>query len=235
MVDILIDSREQFKQYFYDELTALGHKCEIGKLDAGDFLLYGKTEEEAIIIERKDDSDFLGSIEGNMDKTNGVWQEGRIWDQCKRMTETGLRRYILIEGNIYSKRLSAYRKKGFKKVRIWGSLDGIRKYNISIHTVKKKAESIEWLSAMITRQKSPKKVYSLRVSAPKKMEPHQKQEYLLQGLPGIGPKASKLILDEYKTPMRAFNLIDEWILLKGIGSTMVKNCKKVLQTSETLK
>lgn len=237
MVDIVIDTREVLKvrQFFFDELTKLGHECEYGKLDAGDFLLYGKEERTAILIERKDDADFLGSLEGKRDPITGVRKEGRIWDQIKRMSETELRRYVLIEGNIYSKKHTVYRKMGWKKVRLWGALDGITKWGVHMHTVKNKNESVEWLAAMIKKQKRPKKEFSLRVSAPREMSLRKKQEYLLQGLPRIGPKASRAILDVYFTPQMALDNIDNWGNVRGIGKKMVANCKEVLNKSETLK
>jgi len=234
MTDIGIDTREQYKEFFCDELTKLGHECDIVKLDAGDFIVYGDTEENAILIERKDDSDFLGSVQGNKDPITGVNQEGRIWDQLKRMSETGLRRYLLIDGNIYSKKLTAYRKKGWDKPRLWAVLDGITKYGMAYHMTKNREESIEWLSMLINKQNKPKKVFSLRVSVPRDMPFPKKQEYLLQGMPGIGPIASESIMDEYLSLDNAFNNIETWSNLKGIGSKTVSDAKQLWYTSRKI-
>jgi len=228
-VDIVVDTREKYKQVFVEALARSGASVIVEKLPVGDFIVNGHTDKDAILVERKTASDFLGSIEGVKDKATGVWREGRIWDQVRRMRETGLRSYILIEGNIYNRKLSTYRRKGFDKHRIWGCLEGLRELGVRIHFVKNKAETVEWLTYLSSRQKRPKKLYSLRVSAPHTMTMEQKQMYLLQGFPGVGPKTSKAILEHYGCLESALRDVRNWSSIRGVGSRTALEAEKLLK------
>jgi len=226
-IDIIVDSREEFSDFFVSKLSEMGLSCRIEKLPAGDFLLFAPEENKSILVERKTASDFLSSIEGKMDKKTRVWIKGRIWDQAKRMVETGLKPYLLIEGNIYSKRNTVYRKKGFEKRRIWGALDGIRSYGISIHFVKNKEETVEWLKYLSDRLGRPKKPFTLRASAPNQLSMEEKQEYLLEGFPSIGPMTAKSILGQYGSLKNALEHLEEWGNIRGIGQKTVRDCLDV--------
>jgi ERCC4-type nuclease len=233
----VIDSREgkAEKKYFMEELTKRGYTCVIKSLGAGDFLLFGKDEESAILIERKDASDFLGSLEDKKDPSSGINKRGRIWDQIKRMNESPCRKkYILIEGNPFSKRLTAYRKKGFSKNRIWGSMFSIEDNGVHIHKTKNPAETVEWLDFLIKRQGRKKKHYALRVSPPNSMTIEKKKQYILQGFPKVGPKGADLMLDEYNGHLLELLMAvvykpENVILIKGISRGIVMNMKEALE------
>jgi len=224
--DIAIDSHEKFKDFFIAELIDKGINPKIESLPVGDFLIFGKTEEDATLIERKTASDFLSSLEGK--KKGKIWVKGRLWDQLKRMKESGVKdRWILLEGSLTS-RLTAYRKKGFTKQRVWGALEGIKNWGTGIQRVKNKDESVEWLIYKIEKKRKPKKEFALRASPHKSMTLREKKLYLLEGLPGIGPKTAKAILREFKTIKKFINKVDDVDRISGIGKTIKKEIMKII-------
>jgi ERCC4-type nuclease len=208
LVDIQITSDEPKAAIFAARLIDEGINPKIEKLDSGDFLVFGKNEKDATLIERKAASDFLGSIEGNRDSL-GIWEKGRIWNQLERMKESGCGELlVLIEGSPFNKQLSAYRKKGFSKSRIWGAMRAIRKFGVGIQMVKDEDEMIEFLTYIAKNKKTPKKEFALRVSAPNKLSLKDKKIYLLEGFPGIGPKTAKEIL-KGQTILEFLNNLDD--------------------------
>jgi len=227
-IDIGIDTREQHSGFFVAQIIDAGYRPKVEKLPAGDFIIYGRDENDSTLIERKDDSDFLSSLEGKKN-SDGTWEKGRLWDQLKRMKETGIKdRWVLIEGNPFSKRLSAYRRKGFNKHRIWGSFIGISKWGTSIIILKNKQETVDFILYLIKKKKNPKKEFTLRSSPPNSMTLREKRLYFLQGLPKIGAKASKEILKYYGSIRKFINGIDELDKLSGIGEKTKREIKKIV-------
>lgn len=225
MVDVVITSDEPKRSFFVARFIEAGLKPKVKKLPTFDFVIYGKTEKDATGIERKTASDFLGSVEGKRIAL-GQYEKGRIWDQLKRMKESGIEdRWILIEGNPYNRRLTSYRKKGFSKIRIWGALRGISRWGCFVERTKDINETAEYIINLVKQKKKPKKEFALRTSPPNSMSPHRKKQYILQGFPAIGPKTSKKILREHKTLMNFFNNIDT---SKAIGAKSKKTIKKIL-------
>jgi len=228
MVDIVIDTREKIKDYFLENLST-SWIVKLDKLDAGDFLIPGVGERDAILIERKDDSDFLKSLQGTKDMTTGLWVQGRLWNQLERMTKSGVGKLrLLIEGNPYRKNLTAYKKGGFFPERLWGTFEGIADWGVPVIMKKNKDETLEWLNFLIKRQNRPKKLYPLRASAKKEMSLRDKKLYLLQGLPKIGPVTSKSIYGEYGTIIDALFDCMHWDKINRIGPSTAKEAYDIL-------
>jgi ERCC4-type nuclease len=224
LTDIQITSDEPKCAMFAAKLIDCGVNPIIQKLPSGDFLIFGKNEKGATLVERKEASDFLHSIEGGKNKL-GVSEKGRIWNQLERMKESGCGELlVVIEGNPFNKQLTAYRKNGFSKARIWGAMRAIRKFGVGIQMVKDEDEFIEYL-AYISREKgTPKKEFSLRVSAPNTLSLRDKKIYLLEGFPGVGPKTAKEIL-KTQSISDFINNIDR---SKAIGSKSKEEIKKIV-------
>lgn len=221
MVDVQITSDEPKAAFFATKFIELGINPKIEKMDTGDYLIFGRTEKGATLIERKEASDFLHSVAGKRNK-NGVNENGRIWNQLERMKESGCAELIVvIEGNPFNKQLTAYRKNGFSKARIWGAMRGIRKFGVGIQMVKDEDEFIEYIAYLVREKSSPKKEFALRVSAPNSLSPKEKKMYLLEGFPGIGPKKAKEILKQY-TIMEFLDNIDNTDIISGNAKAEIK-------------
>jgi len=192
LVDVIIDSREPKAREFQAALLDAGVSSIVEALDAGDFLIYGSKRESAILIERKEASDFLHSITSV--KANNVYKTPRIWNQIKRMQETGLNTYVLIEGDPHNDKNRAYYSNGVSPERIWGSMRGIEAWGVKIHRVNNINDTIQWVIFLAQRMKKPKSTFTLRTSPPNTMTLQEKKRYLIEGFPGIGSKKAKKIV-----------------------------------------
>lgn len=229
-VDVIIDSREKRADYYVSELIKNGIKPKVEMLNTGDILILGKDrEKDSTLCEVKTAKDFLGSLEGKKDK-NGIWEKGRIWDQLKRMKESGVEdRRLIIEGNFTSKRLTVYRRKAFTKERIWGSLHGIKNWDTEIVQLRNPEETVRYITYLANKKKRPKRQFTLRASPNKSMSLKEQKLYLLQGLPGVGASTSKEILKKYKTIKNFINKVDTVDTISGIGKKTKDQIKKVLE------
>lgn len=223
MVDIQITSDEPKGSFYAVKLIDHGVNCRIEKLDTGDFLVFGKDVADSTLIEHKAASDFLGSIEGQKDE-QGVYAKGRIWNQLERMKESGCGELIVaVVGNPFDAQLTAYRKNGFSKNRIWGAMRAIHRYGVNIQMIKNDEEFVEFLAYLSKNKKAPKREFALRVSAPNKLSLKEKKIYLLEGFPGIGPKRAKEILKK-KTIMEFLKGIDK----SDLPEAVIEEIKKIV-------
>ena len=223
MVDIQITTNAPKKNYFVGALIDLGYHPLLKILPVSDFVIFGqKDEEDASIVERKTAADFLNSLEGKKDKASGTWERGRLWDQLKRMKESSVNERILI----ITPRLTAYRKKGFTKNRIWGAYRAISRWGCHIQHTKNIDETIEYLAYLIDQKKKPKKPFALRASPHKSMSLREKRIYLLEGLDNIGPQRSKKLLKQFKSVRNVINASYE-DLAEIVGE---KTAKKIIKT-----
>lgn len=223
MVDIQITSDEPKASHYAVKLIDIEINVKIEKLDAGDFLVFGKDVADSTLVEKKAAADFLGSIEGQKDEL-GVYAKGRIWNQLERMKESGCGELIVaVVGNPFNPQLTAYRKAGFSKNRIWGAMRAIHRYGVNLQMIKDDEEFIEFLAYLSKNKKTPKKEFALRVSAPNKLSLRDKKIYLLEGFPGIGPKRAKEIVKKY-TIMDFLDRIDK----ADLPENVIQEIKKII-------
>lgn len=214
-IDIIIDSREPSGKEFVAGIIDAGYKPKIDFLECGDFLIYGaEKEKDAILIERKSASDFIGSM------------EERIWDQLKRMKESGIdERWVLVEGNPLNSKLTAYKKRGITKTQIWGAERAITNFDTRIMHVKDKDETIEWLVYLIKKQNTPKQPFTLRPSPPKSMTLRERKLYFIEGLPSIGAVTAEKLLNEFHSVER---FIDGFEKSKTLSEKQKKELEKII-------
>jgi len=210
LVDVVIDSREPKAREFQAALLDEGVSSVVEALDAGDFLIYGGKREGAILIERKEAGDFLHSI--TSEKKNGTYKTPRIWNQIKRMQETGLNTYVLIEGDPFNKENRAYFSNGVTTDRIRGSMRGIENWGVKIHRENNTKGTLDWVVFLAKRMKKPKSTFTLRTSPPNTMTLKEKKRYLIEGFPYIGSKKAKKIVNGGKL-INFFKNIDKTTLV----------------------
>ena len=227
-VDVVVDSREKLKPYFIATFLKGGINARIEALPAGDFMIYGDTPENSYLIERKEASDVLGSLEGHKTK-DGVYHPGRIWNQIERMQETGVGKLrLLIEGNPLKASSQRYRKIPITPARVYGAYEGILKFDIKIVWTEDKEQTTEYIKTVIKRMSRKKTKFALRTSAPNSMTLEEKKNFILQGFPKIGANTSKLLVEKYPTLMDLFNDIDNIDKLPGIGVKTKEQIKEIL-------
>ena len=181
MVDVLIDSQEHSKnKVFKRHLDSVGISTSIDALPVGDFMVYSDTEGKAYIFERKSASDFIGST-----------QSGRIFDQLKRLKQANGIPYIILDGSLSYARKYSNISISAVVGQYWSILD---RWKIPVIALPKKNWTSLFLGVVSKSIGKERKPYTLRTSPPHHFTLQQKQEYLLQGLPGIGAKTAEKIL-----------------------------------------
>jgi len=219
MVDIIIDSNEKadVKEYLVSSFIKSGYVPKVESLPAGDFLIYGKTEDDAVLIERKEASDFVSSL-----------KDGRLWEQMAKMKQSKIKdRRVLIEGNPIKSKAMRFGKR-LTPASIYGAYDGIFKWDTKIIWVENRYQMAAYLKNLIKRKDKPKKVFSLRSSPQREMTLQEKREYLIEGLPGIGGSRAKDVLKKFKTIKNFINNVDRVDEIPGIGKKTKKEIKKII-------
>lgn len=194
-VSIIADSRES-RAGIADRLRRMpGVTIEQVELTSGDFIIA-----PGVAVERKAATDFVVSV-----------MEGRIFDQLARMAIEHERSIVLIEGNIYETRSAIAPE----------ALDGALSYIALLSGASLiHSPGIERTPAMLYRmavhlQHGLGYIVPIRAGKPKGPAVAQ---YLLEGLPGVGPKLAQVLLESFGSPRAVFGATREQLMsVKGVG------------------
>jgi Fanconi anemia group M protein len=179
---IHIDYREK-NSLVPSELIRLGLEIEFKELKVGDYLINNT------IIERKTIQDFLSSM---LNK--------RLVKQAQEMQQYE-NRLIILEGieeqELYNDKnleLNANAVRGFL-------LSLTLKYKIPVLFSKDSQDTAKFIN-LIAKKKQVES--SLNVTK-KSLNSSEQMQFILEGFPGIGPKTSKKLLQEFKSLNNIFN------------------------------
>lgn len=169
---IVADSREPDK-----------HPFDTEELPAGDYVVTGP--DSGIIIERKEWTDLVGSL-----------RSGKIYQQLRMCKEQDYRVVLLIEGDrrdaIRYANSSNYELRRFITSLVANSpeieLLYSKDYNETINIVE---DLEEWLGD------DSEHTHSVREA--EKVPFSKRPQYVIEGLPGVGPKTAQLLLEEFET------------------------------------
>lgn len=194
-VTIVADSRETRSGIATKLARIPGVTVEQAELSSGDFLIGG-----GFAVERKAATDFIVSI-----------MEGGLFDQMARMAIEHERVVVLVEGDIYDTRSSIAPE----------ALDGAISYisllsGASLIFSPSLARTPHILHRMALHA-THGLGYEIPLRAGKPKGPAAAQ-YLLEGLPTVGPKAAQALLAHFGSPRGVFSASREQLLsVKGIG------------------
>ncbi len=216
MAKIIVDYRED--KNIVKELYKHDIDVEIKSLVYADFVMQIKDVNDNVKdlgIERKTLNDFLNSI---IDK--------RILTQLIALKENFPLQLLILEGeeNIYAIR-------DFHPNSIRGMLSSIAiDYQIPIIYTKNYRDTAAYLSLISKRLEKPRKNISL-VSKRKPLTLKEQQEYIIEGLPGIGNSLAKALLCKFKSIKNIINAKQE-ILMKidKIGEKKSKVIREVINS-----
>ncbi len=188
---ILVDHRERASGII-KELGKMGFDVETKQLYAADFIVETKDKDGKIHtlgIEKKTQVDFLNSI---MDK--------RLMQQLIKLRENFSIPLLVIEGdqNIYTLR-------NFHPNAIRGMLASIAiDFQVPVIYTKNMRDTASLLKVIAKRLEKPRTHFSLMA---KKKAPtlKEQQEYLIETLPGVGPKLAKDLLKKFKSVNKIMN------------------------------
>ncbi|MBU1129649.1 MAG: hypothetical protein KJ949_03400 [Nanoarchaeota archaeon] len=180
----IIDYREK-NSLVYSELKSLGFDVQFRELKVADYLINN------VAIERKTISDFKSSMINK-----------RLTNQLNELRQYP-NQILLIEGLDEQELYSDDSEIGISANAIRGFLLSILlNYKVPVLFTKNYKDTARFMSVLAKRK--PKES-SLRV----KKKAHNKKEqlqFILEGFPGVGPKTSKKLLENFKTIKEIINL-----------------------------
>jgi len=207
---ILIDNREKKSGIDFD-FKKLNLNYEFCKLDIGDYML-----SENCIVERKTIADFLSSL-----------TDGRLFNQAKNLKDNFDKVLIIVEGD--SSEL--YWSRDISENAIISALLSLKlDYGISVMY----SEDIEFTSIILKNllrreHREKNDILSFRVGK-RFWTIEEEQKYLVEGLPGVGPKLANALLDEFKSPKNIFNASDKDLQkVQKIGKKKAEKIKAILE------
>jgi Fanconi anemia group M protein len=216
MAKIIVDYRED--KNIVKELYKHKIDVEIKSLISADFVMQIKDNNENVKdlgIERKTTNDFLNSI---IDK--------RILTQLISLKENFPLQLLILEGeeNIYAIR-------DFHPNSIRGMLSSIAiDYQIPIIYTKNYRDTGAYLALIAKRLEKPRKNINL-VSKRKPLTLKEQQEYIIEGLPGIGNGLAKALLIKFKSVKNVMNAEEDRLMkVDKIGEKKSKIIKEIIES-----
>jgi Fanconi anemia group M protein len=210
-IDVVVfaDSRES-------DLAELLHKKNIkvnlAPLKTGDFIL-----SEDIGCERKEITDFVNSL-----------LDGRLFDQAKRMRETFVKPFLILEGDYNL----LFIVRNVPSSALFGALASyVLDWGIPILYTKNKEDTAELLVTIAKREQlERKKTISVRGSHKPQTLPDM-QQFFIEGLPQIGPEAAKALLKTLGSPKNIMAAsLDDLKKVENIGDKKAKFIRQILDT-----
>lgn len=184
---IQIDYREK-NSLVPASLKNLGFEIDFKELKIGDYIVKG------IVIERKTIQDFLSSMINK-----------RLIKQLEELQQYE-KKLIIIEG--FDEQWLYYDsiKNGINSNAIRGFLLSINlKHKIPVIFTKNPKDTAKYIKVIANKKETN---ISLNVKK-KTLNKEEQSQFILEGFPGIGPKNSKKLLQEFKTLKNIFNASQE--------------------------
>lgn len=229
---ICVDSNEaSVRQEIVNYFHLSGFDVEIRKLDVCDYVVSDRCG-----VERKDVTDFLSSM-----------KDGRLFKQARDMAEAYEKPILVLEGHMSR----AFKRSRMRPSSVYGALSSLAlEYGLSIIPT----EDVRTTSILLHRlayreqvkEERPLQLRSIR----RDMPPHQRQVFLLSGLPQIGSTLAEELLRHFDTPFRVIEEFNRAEIIvsksgktkrlkgplsevRGVGPIIVENAQKVLTQSFT--
>lgn len=207
MTRLIVDSRES-QSGLVELLAAGGADVCIEELECGDYVLA-----DGMAVERKTAEDFVGSI---MDR--------RLFLQIEMLKRTYAKIYILVEGDLFDTESAIAAESVIGALSFITVLEGIpviSTYNTA-HTA----------ATLLTMQRHALDGLGyevpLRGSKPKSRAPQA--QYLVEGLPSIGPSVAKKLLAHFGSALAIFNATPEQLKgVRGVGPKTIETIREVLE------
>lgn len=174
MTQIIVDSRES-RSGMAPLLAKLGLNIVSQELEVGDYVLA-----EGLGVERKAAVDFIGSI---MDR--------RLFLQAPLMKQAYKRPFIIVEGNLFNTRSAIEPAALMGALSYLSVMEGIS----VLHT--HDPEQTAMLMATMHRHATEGLGYEIALRGGKPKDRGLQAQYLIEGLPGIGPKVAKQLLSHF--------------------------------------
>lgn len=186
---IIVDHREnkgQLLRYLYEKDIQIETKA----LEVGDFIL-----SDECVVELKKVPDFVNSL-----------VDGRLFTQAKELRENFQKPLYIIEGDMRDIfEIRNVHPNAIRAAMISLTLD----YQIPFLFSHDTEETVNLLISLAKREQlDNNKEISLRGSK-RTWSVEEQQQFLVEGLPLVGPKLAKSLLKEFKSPITLLNAAEE--------------------------
>ncbi len=208
---IIIDHREA-RGTLPRKLYDLGLEIDTQTLEIGDFII-----SEDVVVELKNVPDFVNSL-----------VDGRLFSQAKELKENFVKPIYLIEGDLSN--LFEIRNVHPNAIRA-AMISLLLDYQIPFLFSDSEIETANILFSLIKReQKEGNKSVGLRGSK-RVWTLEEKQQFLIEGLPLVGPKLAKSLLREFRSPINILSASEEDMLsVDKLGPKKYKLIRDVLDS-----
>jgi len=206
-VTVTADHREEASGVIAALRALPGVELEVAALPVGDFDLG-----TGFLIERKSAADFIGSI---IDR--------RLFEQVKKLKEHAAQAALVLEGDIYAQR------------RIHANaLIGAISYLVALEGIAVVPTSSQpgtaQMIATMARHHQQGLGYTISDRGMKPKTLSQRQRYLMEGLPGLGPERITALLAHFGSPGSVFAAsVEELASVDGIGPKTAATIVELLQ------
>jgi len=207
---ILIDSRESASNLIL-LLKEKGINVSVVQLDVGDYVI-----DNSIVIERKTTTDFLTSI-----------IDGRLFNQLQAMNANYDKPLLIIEGHPNE----LFSLRNIHPNAIIGALAAITlNFRIPILFSKDINQTAEFIY-VITKRAIEGKTNDIRLRVEKpQFSLAEQQQFVIESLPGIGPRTAKALLKKFGSIKKIFNATEKELMeTENIGEKKAKIIKKLIE------
>jgi DNA excision repair protein ERCC-4 len=174
-IEIIADHREKNSEIPGILRQQEGVCLKWDRLSCGDYKLENK-----LIVERKTAQDFIQSI-----------IDGRLFNQCKRLSSQSYTPFILVEGDLFDPEI----RHNMSQAAIQGALISVSiNWRIPVIFSKDKQNTVEILITCSRQTTTNKPLYRAGYR-PKKLE--SQRLYFLQGIPKVGAELAKRMLEHF--------------------------------------
>jgi len=227
---ISVDSNEASRRRdIVNYFRLSGFDVDVRRLEVCDYVVSDRCG-----IERKDVSDFLGSM-----------KDGRLFKQARDMAEAYEKPVLILEGRMSR----AFKRSRMRPASVYGALSSlVLDYGVSVVPTEDPETTSILLHRMAYREQvRDKRPVQLR-SVKRDMPLHRKQVFLLSGLPQIGSTLAEELLRRFDSPFRVMEeftsaeisvsssgktrrLVGSLSEVRGVGPVIVENAQRLLTGS----
>ncbi len=208
---IYVDTREQ-QSGVLEALVGKQALIKVQQLEIGDYVL-----SDQIVIERKTTEDFLSSM-----------LDGRLFDQCLKMSSNYEMPLMIIEGNP----ADLYTSRNIHKNAVIGALTTIAlHYRLPVLFTKDDEETAEFLYVTARREQlGGGRDIRLRVGR-KGLTLHEQQLFIMESLPMVGPSMARALLKKFGSIEKLVKATDKELqVVENMGPKKAKAIRDVLTT-----
>ncbi len=205
-LSVFVDQRERSSEVF--RLLMLDPEVDVvvKQLPVGDYIL-----SDRVVIERKSYKDLVDSI-----------IDGRLFSQAKELSETFSRPIIVVEG-----------RNGGRSIHpnaIRGAIASLSvDYGIPVVFTEGAEDTYNFIKIVAKREQIERNRLP-RIRGEKKiLTKPEMQLFIVESLPGVGPKLARELLRHFKTVERVFTASErELATVEGVGEKRAKEIREVI-------